>query len=118
MERKILANIKTLVLPHLEKLRSHKLNDYQTNWLDIVAANLQQVISPFLQNLTARFADFTSREIQIANMIREGKTSKEIANILISSIRSVEFHRNNIRKKLGLSHKKANLCLFLMNLSE
>ena len=118
MERKILANIKKLVLPHLEKLRSLKLNDVQATCLDIVDANLQQVISPFLQNLTARFADFTPREIEVANMIREGKTSKEIANIFNTSIGNVDFHRDNIRKKLGLSHKKSNLRIFLMKLSE
>jgi PAS domain S-box-containing protein len=118
MERKILANIKKLVLPNLEKLRSLKLNDIQATCLDVVAANLQQVISPFLQNLTARFADFTPREIEVANMIREGKTSKEIANIFNTSIGNVDFHRDNIRKKLGLSHKKSNLRTFLMKLSE
>jgi PAS domain S-box-containing protein len=118
IERKILANIKKLVLPNLEKLRSLKLNDIQATCLDIAAANLQQVISPFLQNLTARFADFTPREIEVANMIKEGKTSKEIANIFNTSIGNVDFHRDNIRKKLGLSHKKSNLRTFLMKLSE
>jgi len=118
MERKITANIQKLVLPNLEKLRSLKLNALQATCLDIVDANLQQVISPFLQNLAARFADFTPREIEVANMIREGKTSKEIANIFNTSIGNVDFHRDNIRKKLGLSHKKSNLRTFLMKLSE
>ncbi len=118
MERKITTNIQKLVLPNLEKLRGLSLNDIQTNCLDIVAANLQQVASPFLQNLAACFADFTPREIQVANMIREGKTSKEIANIFNSSIRSIDFHRDNIRKKLGLSQQKSNLRTFLMKLSE
>lgn len=118
IERKITTNIQKLVLPNLEKLRGLGLNDIQANCLDIVAANLQQVASPFLQNLAACFADFTPREIQVANMIRQGKTSKEIAAIFNSSIRSVDFHRDNIRKKLGLSHKKFNLRTFLMKLSE
>jgi PAS domain S-box-containing protein len=118
MERKFTINIQKLVLPNLEKLRGLSLNDIQTNCLDIVAANLQQVTSPFLQNLAACFADFTPREIQVANMIRQGKTSKEIAAIFNSSIRSVDFHRDNIRKKLDLSHQKSNLRTFLMKLSE
>jgi PAS domain S-box-containing protein len=117
MGRKILDNIQKLVLPHLEKLRSLKLNDVQANCLDMIAVNLQQVTSPFLQNLTACFAGFTPREIQVANMVREGKTSKEIAHLFNSSIRSVEFHRDNIRKKLSLKQKKSNLRIFLMNFS-
>ncbi|MCX5827327.1 MAG: PAS domain S-box protein, partial [Deltaproteobacteria bacterium] len=118
MERKIMANIKKLVLPHLEKFRSLKLDEVQANCLDMIAANLQHVTSPFLQNLAACFAGFTPREIQVANMVREGKTSKEIAHLFNSSIRSVEFHRDNIRKKLSLNQKKSNLRIFLMNLSE
>ena len=118
MEREFLDNIRKLVFPHLDNLRSLKLNEVQANRLDMLAANLQQVISPFLKNLSAFFADFTPREIQIANMIREGKTSKEIASLFNSSTRSIEFHRDNIRKKLGLNQEKSNLSTFLRNLSE
>jgi PAS domain S-box-containing protein len=117
IEKKITTNIRKLVLPYLEKLRGLKLNDLQANCLETVTANLQQVTSPFLQNLATCFADFTPREIQVANMIREGKTSKEIAHILNTSIGTVDFHRDNIRKKLALSNKKSNLRTFLMNLS-
>ncbi|MFZ4441252.1 MAG: PAS domain S-box protein [Syntrophales bacterium] len=118
IERKIATNIRKLVLPNIEKLRGLKLNDLQANCLETVSYNLQQVTSPFLQNLAACFADFTPREIQVANMIRQGKTSKEIAAIFNSSIRSVDFHRDNIRKKLDLSNQKSNLRTFLMKLSE
>jgi len=118
IEKKIIVNIRKLVLPHLEKLRSLRLDNIQTNCLDIATANLQQVTSPFLQNLAACCADFTHREIQVANMVREGMVSKEIANILNISNRSVEFHRDNIRKKLGLNQKKSSLYTFLVSLSE
>jgi PAS domain S-box-containing protein len=118
IERRITANIRKLVLPNLEKLRGLNLNGLQASCLDIVTVNLLQVTSPFLQNLAACFADFTPREIQVANMIRQGKTSKEIANIFNTSIRNIDFHRDNIRKKLGLNHQKSNLRTFLMKLSE
>jgi PAS domain S-box-containing protein len=117
IEMRIMANIRKLVLPNLEKLRGLNLNDPQASCLDIITANLQQVTSLFLQNLATCFADFTPREIQVADMIRQGKTSKEIAYIFRVSIRSVDFHRDNIRKKLGLNHKKTNLRAFLMKLS-
>lgn len=118
IEKRITANIRKLVMPNLEQLRDLRLNDLQKNCLDIVTVNLQQVTSPFLQNLGTCFADFTPREIQVANMIRQGKTSKEIADIFHTSIRNIDFHRDNIRKKLGLSHQKSNLRTFLMKLSE
>lgn len=116
-EEKICANIHKLVLPHMEKLRSLNLNNTQSECLDMVAINLQQITSPFLKNLAACFANFTRREIQVAHMVKEGMTSKEIANTLNMSTRSVEFHRDNIRKKLCLNRKKSGLYTFLMNLS-
>ena len=39
------------------------------------------------------------------------KTTKDIANILNKSSHAVNFHRNNIRKKIGLQNKKTNLTL-------
>jgi PAS domain S-box-containing protein len=116
-EQKIVANLQKLVLPYIGELKELGLSPGQANHVEIIGANLQQVISPFMQNLTARYSAFTPREIQIANLIKEGKTSKEIATLVKVAPHSVEFHRNNIRKKLGLSGKKTNLRSFLLTLS-
>ncbi|WAC07732.1 MAG: PAS domain S-box protein [Thermodesulfobacteriota bacterium] len=118
MEKKIVANVEKLVLPYLGELRKRCSTPAQLNYMDIIETNLQQIINPFLQKLSARFAKFTPREIQITKLIKDGKSSKEIAEILMLSVRSVEFHRNNIRKKLGVAHKANNLCSFLLTLSE
>ncbi|MFZ4441430.1 MAG: PAS domain S-box protein, partial [Syntrophales bacterium] len=116
-EQKIVANLQKLVLPYIGELKQLRLSPDQSNRVEIIDANLQHVISPFLQNLTARYSTFTPREIQVANLIVEGKTSKEIAVLVNSAHRSVEFHRNNIRKKLGLQGKVTNLRSFLLTLS-
>jgi len=118
IENKIMSNIRELVYPQLDMLRTLNLNAVQTNCLEVLAANLEQVTAPFLQNLSTRFANFTSREIQIANLIRNGKNTKDIARLFNVSIRSVDFHRDNIRRKLDLSHKKTNLHTFLAKLGE
>ena len=60
--------------------------------------------------------NLTAREIQIANLIKQGKTTKEIAETLNVSSRAVEFHRNNIRTKMALKNRKANLSSFLSSL--
>jgi DNA-binding CsgD family transcriptional regulator len=60
---------------------------------------------------------FTPTEIQIANLLRRGKTSKEIAELINSSPKNVAFHRENIRRKLGLKNKKTNLKSYLLSLT-
>ncbi|WP_292593520.1 helix-turn-helix transcriptional regulator, partial [Mesotoga sp. UBA5825] len=59
--------------------------------------------------------NLTSREIQIAEFIREGKTSKEIAEILSVTKKTVDFHRANIRKKLPIKDNKVNLRSYLLS---
>ena len=117
LEKKVVVNIQKLVLPHIAGLKQLRLGPDQSSHVDIIDANLQQVINPFLQNLAACFSVFTPREIQIANLIKQGKTSKEIAALVKAAPRSVEFHRNNIRRKLGLGGKKTSLRSFLLTLS-
>jgi len=117
LERKVLTNVKNLVLPYVEKLKSTHLNPVQANYADIIFANLQNIVSPFLRNLTSTYMDFTPREIEVANLVREGKSAKEIALLLNCSLRSVEFHKENIRRKLGLIHKKTNLRTHLLSLN-
>lgn len=44
----------------------------------------------------------THREKEILKMLAEGKTSKEIAELLYISLRTVQNHRANIMRKLGV----------------
>ncbi|HNU86192.1 MAG: PAS domain S-box protein [Pseudomonadota bacterium] len=115
LEERILSNVKKLVIPYVEKLRKSRLTDEQASYLDILDDHLRDVLSPFLRNLGTRHLNLTPKEIQVASLIREGKTSKEIADVIGVSARAVDFHRDNIRIKLGIKNKKANLRSFLLS---
>ena len=105
----LLINLKKLVFPYLEKLRYKNQEGKRSAYLSIIESNLKDLISPFTKRLSSNNLGFTPSEIQIADLVRHGKTSKEIAAMLNISPKAVSFHRNNIRKKLGISNKKVNL---------
>ena len=116
LEEKIVLNVENLIKPYLEKLRQGSLDDRKKNILNIIQSNLDEIISPFTRNLSSRHYNLTPKEIQIANFIRQGTTNKEIAEILFLSVKTVEFHRDNIRKKLGIKNKKINLTSHLSSI--
>lgn len=113
LENKIYVNIRDLVMPYVDKLGNLFQSETQQSYVNIIKLNLQNIISSFAIHLTKQSVNFTPREIQIANMINENMTNKDIAAILCISESSVEFHRHNIRKKLGLVDKKVNLKTYL-----
>jgi DNA-binding CsgD family transcriptional regulator len=116
-EEKIVANVKKLVFPYVEKLYNSQLNDRQMVYLNIIKSNLVDIITPFLHQLSSKYSDLTPSEIQIAGLVKDGKTTKEIADLFNSSTGTIDFHRNNLRKKLGLLNTKTNLRSFLLSLT-
>ncbi|MGD0662081.1 MAG: MEDS domain-containing protein [Syntrophorhabdales bacterium] len=116
LEDAILANVRVTVIPYIEKLKVASLSEGQKTLLDTVESNLNDIISPFLQKIAASYAHLTPMEIQIADLTKDGKTSKEISALLGLSKRTVDTHKNNIRKKLGLSNKEVNLQAYLRSL--
>jgi len=77
-----------------------------------------EIISPFSRLLSAKYSSLTPREAQVADLIRHGKNTKEIAELLDSSIWTIQFHRRNLRSKLGLINRKDNLKYHLLTFTE
>ena len=116
LEENVLANVRKLVVPYLEELNFRKLDDRSRNLVEIILQRLQEIVSPFLNRLTSMNRLLTPREIDVAALVREGKTSKEIAELLTISVSGVDFHRKQIRNKLGLTNEKSNLRSYLLTL--
>ena len=117
LEEKVLANVKELINPYLEKLKNTRLDPQQRAHLEIIESSLNEIISPFLRKLSSKYLGLTPREIQVAGLVKEGKTTKEIAEILNVSTNAVDFHRKRVRDKLGLRNTKANLRTHLLSLA-
>jgi DNA-binding NarL/FixJ family response regulator len=80
-----------------------------TAYVDIIESNLMDIISPFSRKISSKYRNLTPKETQIASFIKEGKTSKEIADLMNVSKSAVDIHRWRLRNKLGLNKTKANL---------
>ena len=117
MEENVLTNVKTSIFPYLEKVKEGPLTHHQRACLEILEAQTKKIISPFLHRISQACFDLTPQEIRVADFVKNGNSTKEIADILGISIKTVDYHRDNIRQKLGLKNRHANLRSFLLKLS-
>ncbi len=116
MELNIVSNMKTFVIPHVEKIEGMCLEDDLKKSITMIKSHLEEITSPFIRRISAEYLGFTPSEIQVASLIREGKSSKEIARLLNISLNTVHTYRFNIRKKAGLKNNKINLRSYLKTL--
>jgi len=116
-EERVSTNIQDLVLPHLAKLKKRMPGARDKSQINTIESILRGIISPFTQKLSSRMLNLTPKEIQVANLIRDGRTTKEIAEHLDVSKSAIDTHRHHIRKKLGLRNKRVNLTSYLHSLS-
>jgi len=119
-DRKILAdqvvsNTSHLVEPLLDRLRRSNLSNEQRTLVEILATNIAEITSPFSSNFSTKLNRLTPAELQVANLVKLGKRTKEIAEIMHLSPGTISIHRKNIRRKLELTHQKTNLQTMLSN---
>ncbi|MCG6910010.1 MAG: PAS domain S-box protein [Deltaproteobacteria bacterium] len=115
-QERLLSNINRFVDPYLKKLASSDLNPAQTAMLEIAVSNLHEILQPGILRLSSVYLDLSPAELRVAELIRGGKKTKEIAAILNLSPKTIEVHRDNIREKLHIKNTKLNLQSYLKSL--
>ncbi|RJP78740.1 MAG: helix-turn-helix transcriptional regulator [Desulfobacteraceae bacterium] len=118
MEDRFVSNVRSFVMSYLEKLKDANPTPRQQQYIEIIEGHIRDILSPFLKRMSVLHQHLTPQEIKVASFVKEGRPTKEIADILRISSNAVDYHRKNIRKKLGLRHKSTNLQSFLMNVAE
>jgi DNA-binding CsgD family transcriptional regulator len=116
LEENMLANVRTLILPYVQELMEARLGKRERTMVEIVEERLNELTSPFLNRLTGLNSILTPQEIKVATMVREGRSSAEIAEVLQVTVAAIDFHRKQIRRKLGLTGAATNLRSYLLGL--
>lgn len=114
VEQNIQSNVEALILPVLEKLKTGEKNDLH---IEILTDALRELTSSFNSSLKSRYNTLSSREIEICNLLKNGLSSKEIADVLSISSHTINKHRFHIRTKLGVAGGKENLVSLLNSIN-
>jgi len=116
--QQMVVNIREIISPYIERMKQTSSPEMQKVLLEIIERNLEDLASPFINDLSKTLHKLTPSEIQIINLIKLNKTTKEIAGLLNCSARTVDTHRNNIRKKMGIKNQKINLKSYLISIGQ
>jgi len=114
LEEQILRNFQETVQPYLQALARSALDERQRACLKRIESHTDAIVSPISQRLAHGLHGLTSGETRVAQLIMEGRRTKEIAALLHLSAKTIESHRRNIRRKLGIRRSKTNLRALLM----
>lgn len=109
LSEQVLSNCAKLVDPFLDRLLQSGLNEQQQVLVEILRTNILELTAPFANTFSSKMNRLTPVEIQVANLVKLGKRTKEIAEIMHISTGTISIHRKNIRRKLDLTHQKTNL---------
>jgi len=108
-ESRFVSIIQKRILPELERLKQSQMSKSQLAIIRLIEKHFDTIFSSFCLSLSSEYLGLTPTEIRVAGLVESGLTSKEIAMSLGVSKECVDFHRNSIRKKLGLTGRKVNL---------
>ncbi|VAX35243.1 hypothetical protein MNBD_UNCLBAC01-1701 [hydrothermal vent metagenome] len=112
VKQEVADNIEQLIEPLVVKLR-RKVDVSGKKILNLLEEGLKDLTASFGSKVSSPYLKLSPKEIEICNMIKRGLSSKEISDILNTSLRTIDNHRNHIRKKLNISQKDINLVSYL-----
>lgn len=115
LEQSVMANMHSRILPALDRLEQLCSAQDAAALLAAIRHGLHEVTSPFRQRLQTACQNLTPAEMQVAELIRQGLSTKEIASRLAVGTSTIDTHRHHLRRKLGLEGRGQSLQACLMS---
>ena len=114
IQESVTLDIKELVFSYLDRMEIGSLSKEQFNaCIQGIRRVFDRSFSSFITYLSSK--GLSPTEIRIAEMIKGGRTNKEIADSMSISDGTVRTHRERIRNKLRLTNQKTNLQTYLQS---
>jgi len=115
VKQQIVTNVEQAIIPTLLRLKESS-HSSQARIFEMLETDLREITSPFLDTLKTTYTRLSPRELEVCRLIKNGMTSKEIAEALNLSVTTIHKYRELIRKKLGLVNNEVNLHTYLQSL--
>jgi len=113
LELSISQKVTTSIIPSLQKLAGEENIEIRKMYMNILRDQLAGLTKSSGAISNEDMMRLTKSEIQVCQLIQSGASSKDISESMNISTETVQTHRKNIRKKLGLSGKDVNLFAYL-----
>lgn len=100
--------VRQLIFPTLARVEFEQVQNIRTAYADMLRKHIMRIL-PGTKHDEPLFLQFTIAEMKVCQLIEAGHSSKEIAAMLRISPQTVQTHRRNIRRKLGIRGRDAQL---------
>lgn len=113
IREQVLAEIREDLLPALDRLAQEDSVELRTTLRNLIHDRIHEMTAGASKGMSPLLLKLTPREIEICKLVRLGSGTKDIAELLNASFETIQTHRKNIRRKLGLRGKGFSLFAFL-----
>lgn len=107
------SQMKKQMLPALERIAKSDTAEIREGYRNVIEEQLAGLAGNASGDLDPELLRLSPREMEVCQLIQLGKSGKEMAELLSMSFETVQTHRKNIRRKLGLRGKKTSLFAYL-----
>ncbi|BDQ35045.1 hypothetical protein JCM14722_25870 [Pseudodesulfovibrio portus] len=113
MRDQLTSQVRKQMFPALERITSSDTPEVREGYRNLIEDQLVEMVGDASGEFDSDLLRLSPREMEVCQLIQLGRSGKEVAELLNMSFETVQTHRKNIRKKLGLRGQKTSLFTYL-----
>lgn len=112
-QQEILQTIQEVVLPSLDRIGRENDEQIRDSYINMVKDQLIRLTGDTTVENDMHLLKLSPTELKICQFVQSGNATKDIAEALGLSVDTIQTHRKNIRKKLGIRGRNVSLYNYL-----